>query len=96
MGTINLTPGYSSRYIPGKCVRCIAEDEMNSCLKLLLSDESDSSELKRKYEALVSFLQSPESIKLKEESERLLADGRHPTLRIQFCDDEPIYQLLVE
>ena len=33
MEPINLDSRYSTRDIPGKCVRCLAEQELDSCLR---------------------------------------------------------------
>lgn len=45
---------------------------------------------------LASFLKSPESKKLRDESERLLAEGKQVTLKIHFEDDKPTYELKVD
>jgi hypothetical protein len=51
--------------------------------------------MRRTYEALVSFLQSPDMKRLRDESERLLADGKKVTVRISFDDAEPRYELKI-
>jgi hypothetical protein len=84
---IDLKPTYSTNDVPGKCIRCLAEQELNSCLLKLLGSESDNQELQRKYELLVSFLQSPDSEKLRIESERYLAEGKRVTVKVKFTDD---------
>lgn len=84
---IDLKPTYSTSDVPGRCIRCLAEQELNSCLMKLLSSEGDTQELQRKYEILVSFLQSPESEKLRIESERYLAEGKKVTVKVKFVDD---------
>ena len=45
---------------------------------------------------LVSFLKSPESHKLRDETERLLAEGKQVTLKIHFVDGKPKYELKVD
>ncbi len=95
METIDLEPNYSSRDIPGKCVKCLAEQKLNTCLRELLRSEGDDPEQYHKYEALLAFLQSPESEKLRKESERYLADGKQVTVSIRFEDDKPIYELKI-
>jgi hypothetical protein len=94
VGDIELTPHYSTKEVPGRCVKCLAEGEYDSCLKSLLRGE-DCYGLKETYEALVSFLKSPESRRLRDESERLLADGKHVTVRISYEDSKPKYELEV-
>jgi len=75
MDTINLNPKYSTSDVPGKCIKCLAEQELNNCLLELLKTEGDDKELAQKFELLVTFLKSPESHKLRDESERYLAEG---------------------
>jgi len=93
---IDLNPRYSTNDIPGKCIKCLAEQELDSCLRVLLTDEKDNKEVQKRFEMLLSFLKSPESKKLRDESERFLADGRQVTLKIQFDDDKPSYELKVD
>ena len=96
MEPIDLNPRYSTKDIPGKCIKCLAEQELNSCLKMLLTDEKDNKEVQQRFEMLLSFLKSPESKKLRDESERFLADGRQVILKIQFNDDKTSYELKVD
>ena len=96
MEPIDLNPRYSAKDIPGKCIKCLTEQELNSCLRVLLTDEKDNKEVQQRFEMLLSFLKSPESKKLRDESERFLADGRQVALKIQFDDDKPSYKLKVD
>ena len=96
MEPIDLNPRYSTNDIPGKCIKCLAEQELDSCLRVLLTDEKDNKEVQKRFEMLLSFLKSPESKKLRDESERFLADGRQVTLKIQFEDDKPSYELKID
>lgn len=97
MDTMNLEPGYSTKEIPGKCIKCLAEKELNNCLlELLRSGEERNQELEQKFEALVSFLRSPESKRLRDESERYLAQGKKVVVSIYFEDGKPKYELKVE
>ena len=96
MEPIDLNPRYSTNDIPGKCIKCLAEQELNSCLRVLLTDGKDNKEVQKRFEMLLSFLKSPESKKLRDESERFLADGRQVTLKMQFDDDKPSYELKVD
>ncbi|MFC1870087.1 hypothetical protein ACFLYE_02315, partial [Chloroflexota bacterium] len=59
-------------------------------------EETDDKELQERFEMLVSFLKSPESRKLLDESERFLADGRQVTLKIHSEDDNASYELKIE
>jgi hypothetical protein len=93
---IDLNPRYSSKDVPGKCIKCLAEQELNSCLRVLLTDEGDNKEVQERYEMLLSFLKSPESKNLRDASERFLADGRQVTLKIYNKDDKPSFELKVD
>ena len=95
MEPINLDPRYSTRDIPGKCIKCLAEQELNNCLIELLRREGEDKELQRRFEMLVSFLKSPESQKLRDESERYLAEGKQVTVKICFEEGKPKYELKV-
>jgi len=96
MESFELEPGYSTREIPGKCLKCLAEHELNNCLMLLLKEKDEDEDIQQKFEALLSFLQSAESRQLRDESERLLADGKHVTLTINFEDGKPEYKLIID
>jgi len=93
---IKLDPRYSTREIPGKCIKCLAERELNNCLLELLRGEGDNKELERRFETLVSFLKSPESKRLRDESEKYLAEGKRVTMSICFEDGKLKYVLNVE
>ena len=95
MEPVNLDPRYSTREVPGKCIKCLAEQELNSCLLELLRGEGESKELEQRFEALVSFLKSPESKKLRDESERYLAEGKQVTVKIHYEEGQPEYELKV-
>lgn len=95
MEPIELKPQYSGRDISGKCIKCLAEQKLGTCLKELLISEKEDPECEKKYEALVAFLQSPESEKLRVESERYLADGKQVIVRICFENDKPKYELKI-
>ena len=96
METIDLDPRYSTSDVPGRCVKCLAEQKLNNCLFELLRGEGDEKELVQRFETLVSFLKSPESQKLRAESERYLSEGKEVTVRIHFVDDKPRYDLKVK
>ena len=95
MDTISLNPEYTTGDVPGKCVKCLAEQELDSCLLALLRGEGTDGELARRFEMLVSFLKSPESRRLRDESERYIAEGKQVTVRVSLEDGRPKYELKV-
>jgi hypothetical protein len=94
--SINLEPRYSTKYVPGKCIKCMAEQKLNTCLRELLKSQEETPEGYQRYEALLTFLQSPESEKLREESERYLAEGKQVTVRILIEEGKFGYELEIE
>lgn len=95
MEPINLEPGFSTKEIPGKCIKCLAEQELNNCLMELLRGEGENKELERRFEALVAFLKSPESSRLRDEAEGYLAEGKRVNLKISFEQGQPKYEIEV-
>ena len=95
MKSFELEPSYSTKEIPGRCLKCLAEHELNSCLILLLSQEGEDEEVIQRFEALLDFLQSPDSKRLRDESERLLAEGKQVSLKISFKKGKPKYELTI-
>jgi hypothetical protein len=95
MEPIELEPRYTSGELPGKCIKCLAEQELDDCLRELLRGE-DTEEAKQRFEVLVTFLKSPESQTIRDEAERYLADGKKVKLRISFADGKPKYELRIE
>lgn len=93
MQPFDLEPKYSNNEIPGKCIKCLAEQELDTCLRELLRGESESKEMQQRYEMLLAFLKSPESQRLHDESEKYLAEGRKVVLRLSFADGKPEYEL---
>jgi hypothetical protein len=51
----DLEPRYSTNEISGRCVKCLAEQELNTCLMRLRNEngEEDREELKKKSEEIV-------------------------------------------
>jgi hypothetical protein len=96
MESFDLEPRYSTNEISGKCLKCLSEQELNSCLRRLLREEGINEEVRLKYEALVAFLQSPESKQLRVESERYLAEGKKVSVRISINEGQPKYELIVK
>jgi hypothetical protein len=96
MEPIEIEPEYSGQDISGKCIKCLAEQTLDTCLKELLNCEVDDPARQQKYEALVAFLHSFESEKLRIESERYLAEGKHVILRITSENGQYKYNLRIE
>jgi hypothetical protein len=97
MESIKLDPKYSTKEIPGKCIKCLAEQELNNCLlELLRHGEEGNQELEHRFEALLSFLKSPESKRLRDESEKYLAEGKQVTVDIHFEAGKPVYELKIK
>ena len=97
MESYELEPRYSTNEIPGRCLKCLGEHELNTCLMELLKDEPYDEEDVKKFQALVTFLQSSEMEELRAESERLLSEGRQVTLKIHSDMDtgNMSYELIV-
>jgi len=95
MDLYNLEPKYSTNEITGRCVKCLAEHEMNTCLMSLLrgDDEDSEEEIKKKYEALMNFLKSTAARELIDESEKYLSDGKKVNVKLYMTGDKPRYEL---
>ena len=96
MKPINLEPRYSTNEIPGKCVKCLAEKELGSCLMVLLKEAEENKDLEERFDTLVSFLRSPESKKLRDESEKYLAEGKEVRVKIYFKQGKPKYEIKLD
>jgi hypothetical protein len=92
---LELEPSYSTTEIPGKCIKCLAEEQYRDCLRELLKGGSGSKELEEMYEALVWLLKSPDLAKLRAESERYLAEGRDVKVVLRTGEGGPIYEIKV-
>jgi hypothetical protein len=95
MEPIELEPRYTSGELPGKCIKCLAEQELDGCLRELLGGQ-DSEEVKQRFEMLVTFLKSPESQTIRDKAEEYLAEGKRVKLRLSFTDGKPKYELKIE
>jgi len=93
MDSFDLEPRYSTSEVPGKCIKCSAEQELNNCLRELLRDEEDNQQSQQRFEMLLAFLKSPMLQKLCDESEKYLAEGKNITLRLSCTDGNPKYEL---
>jgi hypothetical protein len=95
MKDIELKPSYTTVNIPGKCLKCLAEQEYGDCLRELLKGEEGKNELKKRFEAMTSLLKSPELTRLRDQCEKYLADGKEVSLAIHAEDDKPRYEIQV-
>jgi hypothetical protein len=96
MDSFDLEPRYSTNEISGKCLKCLSEHELNNCLMQLLREDSINEDVRRKYEALFDFLKSPESERLRAESEKYLAEGKEVSVRISIVEGQPKYELIIK
>ena len=97
MESYELEPRYSTNEIPGRCLKCLGEQELHSCLRDLLKNDPYDEEDVKKFEVLLTFLKSPEMEHLRAESERLLSEGKQVTLRINsdFANGKMSYELII-
>jgi hypothetical protein len=95
MKPFELEPRYSTSEVPGKCIKCLGEQELNSCLMQMLREDGIDEDIQHKYEALVAFLQSPQSRQLRVASEKYLAEGKKVTIVIDSKDGQPEYKLKI-
>ena len=93
MDDFELEPRYSTREIPGKCIKCLAEQEYSICLRELLEGGYENNGLVERYESLVSLLKSNELQRLLDESERYLAEGKDVKVILHLGGDEPRYEI---
>ncbi len=93
MDSLELEPRYSTREIPGRCIKCLADKEVGTCLRLLLGDETDNKEIQRRYESLVSFLHSAELVKVRDECERYLSQGQEVSVVLHLGRKKPEYEI---
>jgi hypothetical protein len=96
MESIELKPCYSTNEAPGRCVKCMAEEKLFSCMRELFEDEKDTTKLQQKYQILYSFLQSPDLQKLCDETERYMSEGKEINVRIYLEAGKPKYELTIK
>jgi hypothetical protein len=96
MKSFELEPKYSTNEISGKCLKCLSEQELNSCLMQLLREDVINKDTQHKYEALVTFLKSSESQRLRIESEKYLSEGKKVSIKITLNKGQPKYKLIVK
>jgi hypothetical protein len=93
MESIDLTPRYSTNEMPGRCIKCLAEEKLFSCMRELFKEEKNITELKQRYKVLYSFLESPELQKLCDETEKYLAEGQEVSVKITLENGQPKYEI---
>ena len=71
MEPINLEPRYSTPQLPGKCLA-----------GQLLVEQGEDKKLQKRYALLLSFLKSSESKKLRDETEKYLAEGKDVKVKV--------------
>jgi hypothetical protein len=96
MESIDLTPRYSTNEVPGRCVKCLAEEKLFNCMRELFKEEKDTTELQQRYKILYSFLESPELQKLCDETERYMAEGKEVNIRVYIEAGKPKYELKIK
>lgn len=96
MDDFELEPRYSTREIPGKCIKCLAEQEYSICLRELLKGGYENNSLIERYQSLVSLLTSNELEKLRDESERYLAEGKDVKIILHLGGDKPGYEVRLD
>ena len=96
MDDLELEPKYSTKEIPGKCIKCLAEQESRNCLWELLKGEGQNKELEKTYEAMLTLLTSSELENLRDESEKYLAEGKNVKIVIHLGEDKPRYEIKID
>jgi len=96
MDSINLEPRYSSNEVPGRCIKCLAEEKLFSCMRELLKESPGEKALQEKYELLRTFLESPDLQEVCNQAEKLLADGKEVNVKIRLEAGKPVYELVVK
>jgi hypothetical protein len=93
MEHVNLEPHYSTNEIAGKCVRCLAEQELSNCIIEMLGDRTDDEHLLQKYNTLAAFLKSPDAQNLIDKTEQYLSDGIKVSVKLYFESDKLKYEI---
>jgi len=79
----------------GRCVKCLAEEELTKCIVELLGDVEDDS-LQKRYNTLVAFLESPETQRLINETEQLLSEGKKVKLKLLYENNTLRFETIFE
>ena len=84
MNDFDLEPKYSSNEVPGMCLKCLAEKELNNCLFKLLSEQTSDADLQQHYQSLLALLESPDFERLRGQAERLLSEGKEVKIKVVY------------
>jgi hypothetical protein len=93
MEPIDLTPRYSTNDIPGRCIKCMAEEKLFSCMRELFEEEKDTSDPSKGTRSCIlsSNLQSCRSYVMKQKDtyrkEKRNKAGHH-TAGSQDCQED--------
>ena len=96
MEDIEMEPKYSTVELPGRCLKCLAEQEYGDCLRALLRGDEGKKEFEERFEAVISLLKSSDLTKLRSDSEKYLSDGKKVRLVISTDEGNYEYRLEVE
>jgi hypothetical protein len=96
MKEIEMEPKYSTVELPGRCLKCLAEQEYGDCLRALLRGDEGKKEFEERFEAVISLLKSSDLAQLRNDSEKLLSDGKKVRLVISSDEGNYKYRLEVE
>ena len=93
---IELEPHYSTSEIPGRCIKCLLEEKLFSCMRELLNQEKNMAELRQRYQILYSFLELPDLQRLCDEAEKYLSEGKEVNVRVYLENGKPKYELKIK
>jgi len=96
MDNFTLEPNYTWNEVPGKCLKCLAEKELDNCLFKLLSEQSNDIELQQRFEALLALLDYPDFENLRSEAERLLSLGKQIKVKVDYIEGDLHCELISE
>ncbi|MDD5094370.1 MAG: hypothetical protein PHV74_08340 [Dehalococcoidia bacterium] len=92
---IELEPGYTTFEMPGRCAKCLVEEEYGICMRQMLKGD-DERPLKERFEVVRAFLTSPDLAQVRDESEKYLSDGKRVKILVHLEEGQPKYEIKVE
>ena len=96
MKEIELEPKYSTFEIPGHCLKCLAEHEYETCLRTLLRGEDNADDTIENFEAMLSLLKSEDLKRLRDITEKHLAEGKKVKLIMRIDKGNITYKIQTE
>lgn len=96
MDNFDLEPKYTTNEVPGRCLKCLAEKNLNNCLFALLSEKTDDVELQQQYQALLTLLESPDFESLRSQTEKLLSEGKQAKVKVYYHDGQLHCELVTD